>query len=341
MRKKIIFRADGNTTTGLGHLYRLFALVEVFKDSYDYIYVTQSSSNTEVIPEDFPLTIIGQEIKLSEEPNWLANNFDPEKHVIIADGYHFTSLYQKKIKELGFSLVYIDDLAREHMYADIVINHSSSYKISDFNHEKHTKFALGTEYALLRPLFLKIAKEKRSITSINEVFICFGGADKFNFSLKATKALLDVSQIEKIHIVLGAAYDDGQINRLEQKFPTRIQIHRNLSEKDLLETMKLCDLAIAPTSTILYELTCVKMVIISGYFVDNQKSVYKWFNERGCFYGIDDFCDFDFNNLKDIIVKFTDVSLLKSYTDNQAKCIDGNQKQRFLQLINDLMSKVN
>ncbi len=31
---KIIFRADGSAKTGLGHLYRLFAIVEMVKYSY-------------------------------------------------------------------------------------------------------------------------------------------------------------------------------------------------------------------------------------------------------------------------------------------------------------------
>ncbi|WP_164914102.1 UDP-2,4-diacetamido-2,4,6-trideoxy-beta-L-altropyranose hydrolase [Aquimarina sediminis] len=334
MKKKIIFRADGNTITGLGHLYRLFALVEIFKESYEYVYITRSSSNAEVIPQEYPLTLINDdEVDFLKEPVWLADNFSPNEYIIIADGYHFRASYQKKIKEFGFSLIYIDDLAEEHMYADVVVNHSSSYTTSDYNHEEYTKFALGTEYALLRPSFIEIAKGKKLITHIDEAFVCFGGADKFNFSLQATKVLLEIDQIKKIHIVLGAAYDDDQINRLQQNYPTKIKIYRNLSEFELIDVMKICNLAIAPTSTILYELICVKMPIISGYFVDNQKAVYHWFNKNKCFYGIDDFCNFNFNNLKDIIVKFTDVSLLKSYTDNQAKCIDGNQKKRFLELL--------
>lgn len=32
---KIIFRADGNSNIGLGHLFRLFALVEIYKDVYE------------------------------------------------------------------------------------------------------------------------------------------------------------------------------------------------------------------------------------------------------------------------------------------------------------------
>ena len=265
MKKKIIFRADGNTITGLGHLYRLFALVAVFKEDYEYVYVTRTSSNIEVIPQNYPVTFIDDEqIHLSKEPIWLASNYNPNEHIIIADGYHFTSIYQREIKELGFSLVYIDDLGKEHMHADIVVNHSSSFKTSDFSYEAYTKFALGTKYALLRPAFLEVAKRIRSVTSIDTVFICFGGADKYNFSLQATKVLLEINQIKNIQIVLGAAYNDNEIGKLERKFPAKITTYRNLSEDNLMKVMKVCNLAIAPTSTILYEHICVKMPIISG-----------------------------------------------------------------------------
>ena len=47
--KKIICRADGNANTGLGHLYRLFALYEIYKDYYEVIFVTKSSSTLKVI----------------------------------------------------------------------------------------------------------------------------------------------------------------------------------------------------------------------------------------------------------------------------------------------------
>ena len=336
MKKKIIFRADGNTDTGLGHLYRLFALVEIFKESYDYLYLTSESSAIEVIPKDYNVDLISKDIGLLDEPNWLSEKYDAKNHIIIADGYHFTSNYQKRLKELGFSVVYVDDLVKEHMYADIVINHSSSCQVSDFKSESYTRFALGTKFSLLRPAFLDLAKKSRIINEIDKVFICFGGADKFDFSLKTVKILLEINRIEKIYVVLGGAYKGDEIRVLKNKFPDRIEIHKNLSEKELISVMKICNLAIVPTSTILYELLCVKMPIISGYFVDNQMSVYHWFNENGCFYGVGDFCDFDFEKLKDIIQKFEDQSLVQSHINNQARCIDGNQKDRFLQLIKSL-----
>jgi len=333
MKKKLIFRADGNSNTGLGHLYRLFAIVEMIKDDYDFVYVTQSSSTIKVIPNEYPIKLIDFDLAILDEPQWISSQFCPDEYIVIADGYHFTSDYQKALKEQGFTLIYIDDLGTYHMYADVVVNHSSSAKKISFNAEDYTKFALGMEYALLRPKFLEIAKLRGSIKPIDKAFICFGGADKFNFSYKTVEVLLDIPNIKQVHVVLGAAYKNDKMLELKKVFQNRLRIYINLSESDLLKVMLSCNFAITPTSTILYELSCVKMPIVSGYFVDNQVSVYNWFKEQNCFFGIGDFTIFNFEDLKTILKKLNNNSVKKEQINNQAKCIDGNQKERFLKLI--------
>lgn len=333
MKKKIIFRADGNTTTGLGHLYRLFAIVEMVKEDYEYVYLTQSSTTTDVIPESYPLQLIDKAVDLSDEPLWISSQFNPEEYIIIADGYQFKSDYQKSLKKLGFTLIYIDDLEEYHMYADVVVNHSSSAKKADFIAEEYTVFALGTDYSLLRPKFLKAAKTPRLVQHLDTAFVCFGGADKYDFSLKTAKVLLEIDQVKEINIVLGAAYKNNEILELEKLFSSKLRIFRNLSERNLLELMLSCNFAVAPTSTILYELSCVKMPIISGYFVDNQISVYNWYKSQNCFYGVDDFTSFKFDNLKSIFETLNNATVRKTQIENQSKCIDGKQKERFLKLI--------
>lgn len=334
MKKKILFRADGNSEVGLGHLYRLFALVEMVKGTYDFLFISHSSSEISVIPEDYPLIKIPEEIDLTNEPQWLKNCFDTSEYLIVADGYQFVSNYQKKIKIIGFNLIYIDDLVAEYMYADLVINHSPNYKSIIYRGELYTKFALGVNYAMLRPLFLNTARKKRKIKkNIDTVFVCFGGADKFNFSFLTSKVLLQIQQINKIHVVLGAAYDDYQINKLKQKEPNKLQLYKNIGEPKLIQIMESCDFAVVPTSTILFELMCVKMPIISGYFAQNQLMAYEWFNDHDCLFGVGDFREFDFDELKGILIKLNQLSLREKYIENQAQCIDGRQKERFLMLI--------
>ena len=147
MKVKILFRADGNSTTGLGHLYRLFSLVEVVKDTLEFVFLTHATSTDLVIPDTYTKKIIPESINIEDEPEWLTSTFSSKEYIIIADGYQFTSSYQKQIKEKGFKLIYIDDLAKEHMYADVVVNHAP-YKVEPhYKKEPYTKVAVGTQSA--------------------------------------------------------------------------------------------------------------------------------------------------------------------------------------------------
>ena len=169
---KIIFRADGNNETGLGHLYRILALVEIYKDNFDYIILTRESTSLSAIPIGYKYNLIPDNISVISDPEWIHVKFPSDHYMIIADGYHFNSAYQKEIKKFNFILFYVDDLAKEYMYADVVINHSISSKTSDFKSEKYTKFALGPSYAIIRQEFRSLAKKKRIIDSYETVFIC-------------------------------------------------------------------------------------------------------------------------------------------------------------------------
>ena len=89
------------------------------------------------------------------------------------------------------------------MFADIIINHSPNITSQIYSTESYTKFSLGTKYALLRPTFLDLIAKENTAQKIDKAFVCFGGADPYNLTLKATKALLKIPQVKHIDIVLG------------------------------------------------------------------------------------------------------------------------------------------
>ena len=98
--------------------------------------------------------------------------------------------------------------------------------------------------------------------------------------------------------------------------------------------MKTCSFAIVPTSTILFELFCVKMPIISGYFVDNQAEAFKSFKKRNLVFGIDkNLKELTQNKLRVLIKKLIDVPNHLEVLKNQHKMIDGKQSLRHLKLI--------
>ena len=336
MSKKIIFRADGSSTTGLGHLYRLFSLVEIVKYTFDFVFLTRETSTKSVIPETYQTIIIPKEITIQNEPEWIASNFSPESYTIIADGYQFIASYQKAIKGKGYRLIYIDDLAKEHMFADVVINHSPYAQEDHFIKEQYTKLALGTKHALLRPLFLDEAKQTKTIETIDSAFVCFGGADSLNLTQKAVEAILQISNFKHIHVVLGGAYTHKEIFNYENKYSNKITIYRSLPENKLIKVMKKCNFAVAPASTILYELSCVKMPILSGFYVDNQKLIYKGFLNNEAIYKGGNMKNFQTSDFVNNIIEILEGQTYNHQMQAQKDLFDAEIALRHLSLIKEI-----
>lgn len=333
--KKLIFRADGNSATGLGHLYRLFALIEMFKDKFDCVLVTRPETTREVIPQDYHHLIIPSSIDIKGEARWMQETVLSHGAWVITDGYHFDSAYQRLIKEAGFRLLYIDDFCKDHMFADIVVNHAIGVTKNEYSAETYTRFALGSAYAILRPAFLEAALTPRQLNRKGEAFVCFGGADPLNLTVKAIKALLNVPAVKKVHAVVGAAYMHNELLELSSENPN-LFVHRNLSESELLKVMRSCDFAIAPASNILYELFAVKMPVLSGYYVDNQKKIYEGCLQKGLIFDGGNLKAFTVSDFESKIKELLESTMADSYMTAQAEAFDGKSKERFLGLIKPL-----
>jgi len=333
--KRILFRADGNGEIGLGHLYRLFALMELFSNEYEVILVTSVKTTVSAIPADYAYALIPGSVSTEQEPGWLQEHYPAQEYRIVADGYQFDAAWQRSLKEKGYHLTYIDDFCREHLYADVVINHSLAARASDYSCEPYTRLALGTKYAILRPAFLEAARHTRDITELRSALVCFGGADPLDLTLKATQALLAFPEIRIIHIVAGAAYTHRGIFALAESEP-RIRVYQNLSEKAMAGLMKACELAIASSSTILYELCSVKMPVLSGYYVENQKGLYQGALDHQLIFGagnLEQSSTEDFKEHLKHILRQRDYS---AQLQAQAAAFDAQIKQRFLALFAEI-----
>lgn len=336
-KKKILFRADGNSTSGLGHLYRLFALVEMLRSDFEIVFLTSESSTQSVIPPDYHLKTIPASVTLQSEPEWINKVFNAAKTIIIADGYGFDSNYQRRLVDFEFKLIYIDDLVSEQMFADIVVNHAIGISSEQYKSKTTTQFGLGTEYAILRPEFLTATKNIREIGTITDVFVCFGGSDSLNLTERTVEVLLTFEQVQHIHIVLGGAYKYAE-NGLLKTPNSKIKIHHNLSAERLVDVMLECQLAIVPSSTILYEVSAVQIPTLSGYYVDNQKGIYNGFIQKGAILGLGDFNKLTKKRLADEMSKALtkDRAFLNHQMAQQRLLFDDLIVQRYKKMIKSL-----
>lgn len=263
MKDKIFIRVDGGASTGLGHLVRSMALAEMLKEKYKFDFFCREAP--ESIAEKIKAAGFGF-IRITDEEEF----FERAKViVVILDGYEFKTEYQKRLKDQECTVVCIDDMHEGEFFADLIINHAPGIKPNDYIAQPYTKFALGLEYALLRPAFLEAAKLKKVPRPSENLFICFGGADPENLTLKALKAASNLDCFKKINVVTGASYLHGET--LKEYSNEKISFHSDLDENAMCSIMLECDVAVVPSSSILLESIACGLKVVTCYYVDNQK----------------------------------------------------------------------
>lgn len=327
MKSKVFIRVDGNSQIGLGHLIRCIALAEMLKEDFAITFVSKE------IPKDIKNTILNKgfgckEIESESEFFTIIN----ENDIVVLDSYEFDTQYQSDLKKKNIQLVCIDDLHDKYFEADLIINHAPGISPQDYKAKLSTQFALGTEYALLRPEFIDAAKKERAVNPIKNLLICFGGSDSNNFTKRTLQTALSFDLFKKIIVVTGSGY--MHIDTLQEivESDSRIEHYNSIDAKKMSEMMSEADLAIVPSSGILLEALASGCKIISGMTADNQKYVYLNYLNSGYF---TDAKDFSKEALSNAIA-----SAINNERTNDKK-IDGKSRDRLLKLLRQLVLKGN
>lgn len=332
MKKSIVFRADSSPEIGMGHVYRLISLIKYLHVDFDCTLVT---NNIKILPNDDLLNV---NLKLNEiNTSFKYCSPDRKKHgqeidfdleyilngdeIIILDGYWFGHKYQKAAKLTGAKVIVIDDFANGFYNADIIINHSPGIKAKFYNVLPHTKLLLGPDFSILRPSFLQLARmENAVIKKKQSVFICFGGSDYFNLTDIIVETVVRSELFKEIHVVVGKGY--LQFNKLKEKYGSSIILHYDLNELNMASLMNICELAIIPSSSVLYEAIAAGCKIITGYYSNNQKTIYEGFIATNMVVGCQDFSEFPSSFLsmyKKVIELSTSKKIIDGMSDKRIK----------------------
>jgi UDP-2,4-diacetamido-2,4,6-trideoxy-beta-L-altropyranose hydrolase len=106
LKRKIIFRVDGNANIGLGHLVRCMALAEMLRYDFTIHFICHElHEKTRAMLES-----VCQELTIIKDETESLAKFIASSDIVVLDGYNFNTDYQKQIKNSGCKLVCIDDL---------------------------------------------------------------------------------------------------------------------------------------------------------------------------------------------------------------------------------------
>jgi UDP-2,4-diacetamido-2,4,6-trideoxy-beta-L-altropyranose hydrolase len=332
--RRIVFRADGDSQIGLGHIVRSLALAEMLKNDFQCIFLTTNSEERiqKLISGTCQPVLLPIRKSIKEEIKEVKARLQ-HTDILVLDGYQFDADYQWEIKSSVHKLVSVDDKAEVHFFADLIINHGSPSLRSQYKAEHYTELLLGLPYVLMRKPFLKAAKDHRVIERIKTVFICMGGADPFKVTVKALRASVCCSFINEIIIVTGSAFQDVEALKSEKEGQHGKSIihEENVSAERMVELIRQSDLAICPASSIALEVCAVKSGLLTGTVIGNQSAIHSTLMDAGCGISLDDFNLQTVESIISFLTRLNDIKLVNNLVNNQQAAIDGRSEERLLE----------
>lgn len=317
---KVYIQAEGNSTIGLGHIYRCIALGQMLSGFFQVHFLSIE------IPEALKSNLVQlgfrfSQISTKDDLFQLVENDD----FVVLDNYCFDFEYHRKLRKQCRALIVIDDLQSGLFDADLIINHAPNVNAAGYQAAPYTQFALGLEYVLLRPEFLSLSYKE--VHSIDNLMICFGGADPRNLTYLCLKLVAEEYKFRRIIVVTGDAYL-FQNSLSEFSANSSIEFHRNIGEAEMAKLFSVADAAIVPSSGILLEAIKAGCKVISGQYVENQNILYSSLKLAGAFIDAGNFAP---NTITSALKQMLSSSLLSTLP-----LIDGKSGQRILNLFQQL-----
>lgn len=297
MQKEVIFRTDGNQEIGHGHVVRCFSLAMMIRDKFDIRFVTKELPDvwkTE-ISNHFPIQFIEDEYEFILKVH--------AENLVVLDGYHFDSFLHESIKTKEASLIVIDDLHQMSHVADLIINSSPNVKPTDYLAQSYTHYALGPDFVMLRPSFLRLAQENKKKSENQHLFICFGGSDSKNLSSLGYQIAAKKDFFKRISIVTGASF--AHLDELKKliKGDKRVSHYHAIQEEEMARVLEDCNYALVPSSGILHEVIAASVIPVSGYYIQNQQDIYLGYKKLNAIVDAGDFSPKSIDKAFDLLPK--------------------------------------
>ena len=243
-RKKIILRADGEETLGMGHIYRCLSLA-YHLTGHKVLFVTKKSAKLgadRIEASHFKYRLIDND----EEFFKIIDEEKPD--IVVNDILNTEASYIEKLKLKVPRVVNFEDKGTGADLADAVIN--ALY----LDKNRHNRFN-GFKYYFLRDEFLT-ANPKEFSDEVKNVLVMFGGSDPSNLTRKAYTALQNISEEfpgMEFHIITGYGYKYK--NEICDDEVHNIFIHNDV--KRVTTFMQEADLAITSQGRTIYELAAM------------------------------------------------------------------------------------
>ncbi|MFI3213894.1 MAG: UDP-2,4-diacetamido-2,4,6-trideoxy-beta-L-altropyranose hydrolase [Eubacteriales bacterium] len=316
----ILFRVDGNTSIGTGHVMRCLSIAQALNalgESCEFItadyfmeplitekgflcHVLQNIQITEpkITNKNIILTPTNSTLQTapfvstkyddldSEIPSLcnflskLSNKNSNKKPLLLIDSYFVTKKYFDTLSDYA-QIVYIDDLFQVPGQVDYLINYNCYGHLLDYASQ-----SIARKDYLLGTSFAPLRAEFQNVSytiqkDCTRIFITTGGADQFNISGQLLMEFSKHPTFSSFEFHVVMGMFHQHKEFVEQLATQYTNIKLHYQVQFMSELMESCDLAVSAAGSTIYELLAIGLPTISFAFVDNQNRIVDTLGKEG------------------------------------------------------------
>lgn len=288
-RHYLLFRADGNSTIGAGHIMRCISIADgALEKGIPSLFVTAGEGLCQTIEaHGHECIILNTEYqRMIRETEKFAPVLQ-EKSLLacVVDSYYVDQDYFEWLrKNIRCPLVYIDDMALFPYKCDILINYNifgqdwEDKYCKLYGHLKMPRMLLGSRYTPLRREFC-LKKRVGINQDARNILISTGGADPDHFTIELLHAIEHQMLDKRFNIIVGAMNEDRNAIYKQARGMKNVTLHESVVE--MARLMLANDVAISAAGSTLYELCATQTPTITYVLEDNQVPAALAFEKAG------------------------------------------------------------
>jgi spore coat polysaccharide biosynthesis predicted glycosyltransferase SpsG/CMP-N-acetylneuraminic acid synthetase len=251
---RILFRADGGTALGMGHVYRSLAIADALRDvsQADVAFLMCADHGEGVITvsrHGYPVRVA----KDARAATLLDHVRDFSPAILINDLPALDPEYVRGLSHVGATTVNLvdtlDDLEQTERYAQVIVS------VMGEDRETPEGFYAGPEYAILRDHFQGKRKEIRNEARL--VLLTFGGSDPQALTGKTARALQGLPPSLELLAVAGPAFSGRRdFEALQPELERRVPLI-NEAGGHIADLMLEADVVVCSGGMSVYELAAL------------------------------------------------------------------------------------
>jgi len=324
MKQKVTFLTEGGIGKGLGHVSRITAYYEAFREQgFDCEIFVEGDEEVEYVLNGFQYQIF----KGSSLRECIVKKAEKSESVVI-DSYSWGIDVFNEISSRVPIPVLIEDDVRSVYPKGNIINGNIFAPTLPYPEIQGVRYFLGTEYTPLRCEFWDVEPTEIRET-LQSVLITFGGADSRGMTRKVIEKLLADHPEKTLKVVLGGSFSD---KKLEEDYAgLGVEFFQNVGATEMLRLMKSVDAAVCAGGQTLYELARLGIPVISICVAENQRLNLRAMAEAGFVVDAGDADDADiFERVADQLENLRIYQSRLEYSRLGKKIIDGQGVRRFV-----------